>query len=140
MKLLTKNTDYAVRALMLLSFSSAEYVSVRKLAQEQKMPYPFLRSLVQDLVANQIVETKEGKLGGVKLVKQPSQITLEDLSVIFQGEIAVSECMIKDKVCGNSGNCVLQTRLGAVEQTLKSELKKITIQTLLDDLTNSLNL
>ena len=39
MKLITKNTDYAIRALMVLAKHKGEYVSAREIAGEEKLPY-----------------------------------------------------------------------------------------------------
>lgn len=60
MKVLTKNTDYAVRALISLGMKSGGWTSARAIADEQTIPYQFLRRILQELIRNGLVESKEG--------------------------------------------------------------------------------
>ena len=67
MKVLTKDTDYAVRAMMVLAQNHGRRVSSRKISEMQEIPYQFLRRIVQKLAKEGFVETREGSGGGVKL-------------------------------------------------------------------------
>jgi Rrf2 family protein len=134
MKLLTKNSDYAVRALLVLAIHKGEYVSARKVAAEQKLPYQFLRRILQVLIKEGLVESKEGGKGGVRLVKDPASIHLVEVIKLFQGEVQISECMFRHKICQNRSTCVLRRRIGLIEKKVAKELAGITIGTLLRDL------
>lgn len=134
MKLLTKNSDYAVRALLVLAMHKGEYVSAREVAAEQKLPYQFLRRILQVLIKEGLVESREGGKGGVRLVKDPGSIHLVDVINLFQGEVQFSECMFRHKLCANRSTCVLRKRIGAIEEKMVKELEGITIGTLLRDL------
>ena len=47
MKLITRDTDYAVRALVFIAKQKEEIVSVRDLVEKLKIPKPFLRKILQ---------------------------------------------------------------------------------------------
>ena len=134
MKLLTKNTDYAVRALLVLGANEGTYVSAREIANAQHMPYQYLRRILNVLIKERLVESREGGRGGVRLVKDPADMHLTDIMRVFQGRIQISECMFRKKVCANRPKCPLRKRLQKAEDKLIKEFEGITIRTLLNDL------
>jgi Rrf2 family protein len=134
MKLLTKNSDYAVRALLVLGANKGAYISARDIAKAQNLPYQYLRRILQVLIKEKFVESKEGGRGGVKIVVAPRNIHLTDVIRLFQGNIQFSECMFRHKICQNRSTCVLRKRIGVIEQKVIKELEGITIGTLLRDL------
>jgi len=134
MKILTRETDYAVRVLVALALTGEPFVSAKTLASDLSMPYPFLRLLLQSLVKAKIVQSKEGAKGGVRLAKKAADISLENIIDVFQGEIHFSECIFKAKKCGNFGTCVLRRRLQPIEKDLRESFASVSVQDLVDDL------
>lgn len=134
MKILTRETDYAVRVLVALALTGEPFTSAKTLAHDLSMPYPFLRLLLQSLVKAGIVQSKEGARGGVRLAKEPNGITLEHIIDVFQGEINFSGCIFKAKKCGNFGSCVLRRRLQPIEKNLRESFASVSVQDLVNDL------
>lgn len=133
MKLLTKHTDYAIRALLVLAKKNNLFVSARAIAKEQNMPYQFLRRILQMLIKHKLVVSKEGGGGGFKLNKPPKSIPVEQIIKIFQGNVQFSECMFRKKICCNYAACVIRKQIQKIEQIVVSKFTKITIATLLRD-------
>lgn len=131
MKLLTKNTDYAIRALIELATYEGEYLSSRKIADKQNIPYQFLRGIMQKLIRNNLIESKEGVAGGSKLNKNPEKIKLVDVIRIFQGEIEISDCLFQKKLCENRETCVLRREIKRIEALVEKEFGKLTIKGLI---------
>lgn len=131
MKLLTKDTDYAIRALIVLAKDSNQYLSARIIAKEQKMPYQFLRTIMQKLIKNKLVESKEGASGGFKIKKDPKKIKITDIIHIFQGNITLTECLFRKKICQNRKTCPLRREIKRIEWRLEDEFNKLTINKLL---------
>jgi Rrf2 family protein len=129
MKIITKNSDYAVRALCTLA-NERDLISSRDLANKTAIPLPYLRRILSILAKEDIVQTKEGIEGGIKLSKSSSQITLAEIIKLFQGRIQISECLFRKKLCPNRKNCVLRKKLMKLENILSKEFKKITISSL----------
>lgn len=136
MKLLTKHTDYAVRALIELAIHEGEYLSARAISQRQNIPYQFLRTILQELIRQGLVESKEGSAGGVKMIKDPKDIGIVDVINIFQGEIELSDCLFQKKLCGNRPTCVLRKEIKRIEAMVVNEFKEITIQGLMDKMSS----
>ncbi|MBF0494021.1 MAG: Rrf2 family transcriptional regulator [Candidatus Omnitrophica bacterium] len=137
MQLLTKNTDYAVRALIVLAAHEGDYVSARAISAAQNIPYEFLRKILQTLIKQKFVVSKEGKTGGVKLGNSPSEIKLEDVIRAFQGEVRFSECMFRERLCANRAECALRHKITKIEQKVVKEFKGITIAALLKGITKT---
>ena len=134
MQLLTKHTDYAIRALLTLAQHGDNYLSARRIADEQQIPYQFLRGLLQELVRAGLISSREGAHGGVKLIKDPKTISVREVIALFQGSIELSECMFRKQMCANRSNCVLRHQILKIERMVSAEFDKVTIGSLLHDL------
>lgn len=130
MKLLTKDTDYAIRALLVLAGNQKEYVSARRISESEKIPYSFMRKILLKLYKTGFVDSKEGGKGGFKLKKKPSKISAVDLIRLFQGNIQFSECMFRKKLCHKRSDCVLRQNIREIEGLVEDKFRGITIQSL----------
>lgn len=136
MKLLTKDTDYAIRALIVLAGTQKDYVSAREISETEKIPYSFARKILLKLYKSGYVDSKKGGKGGFKLKKKPSKIKAADMISLFQGNIQFSECMFRDKICHNRATCVLRKNINRIERIVKEEFEKITVKSILEGLGN----
>ena len=133
MKLLNRNTDYAVRALVYLAAQKGKVVSSRRIAKAQKMSLLFTRRILQVLKQHAIIGAKEGVRGGVWLTASPDEIRLSDLIRMFQGETHFSICLFPGAICHNRKTCPLRRRIRAIESKVVEELSRISIADLLED-------
>ena len=140
MKVLTKKTDYAIRALLMLGAKRGSYVSARTIAVEQDMPYQFLRGVLQEMIRHDLIVSKEGVQGGFMLEKDPDEIRVKQLIEIFQGTVQVSECMFRKQICANRSRCVLRHEIMRIEQVVSNEFEQVTIGKLLRKLNATGNL
>ena len=131
MKLLTKNTDYAVRALIELAQKKDEYISAREISDKQDIPYEYLRKILQKLISNEYATSKEGGKGGVKISSKPEEIKVIDIINLFQGEVQLSECVFRKQICQNRATCVLRKNIRRIENMVREEFEGITIESLL---------
>ncbi|ANT64946.1 MULTISPECIES: RrF2 family transcriptional regulator [Prosthecochloris] len=134
MQLLTKHTDYAIRALLTLAGHADTYLSARRIAEEQQIPYQFLRGLLQELARAGFISSREGAHGGVKLCKAPETISVREVIELFQGRVELSECMFRKQMCANRANCVLRHQIMKIERMVSAEFDKVTVGSLLADL------
>ena len=135
MKIFRKDADYAVRTLIYLAIrGGSDYVSSTTLAKELGIPMNFLRRICSTLIKAKILETREGKNGGVRLVKKPETITVLQLIELFDGKPELSDCTFRKKLCPNRQTCVLRKRILGIENIVNREFAAITIQTLIDDI------
>jgi Rrf2 family protein len=131
MSLINRNTDYAIRAICFMAKDNKDRTSVRELAQELKIPRPFLRKILQRLNKKRILKSYKGKDGGFVLSGPLEKIFLIDLMRIFQGRLKLHECLFKRKICPNKETCSLGGKLAEIEKYVVSQLESISIASLL---------
>lgn len=131
MKLLNRDTDYAVKALLYISKKNPERISVSELVKELNIPKPFLRKTLQTLNREGVLNSFKGKGGGFVLAMFPEEILLTRLIDIFQKPVKLTECIFREKICSDIGTCPLKKRIDQIEQHVISELESITIESLL---------
>jgi Rrf2 family protein len=128
MKLITKDTDYAFRALALMAKDKNKLYNVKEISESINISLSYLRKLFQILNREKILISTKGKGGGFKLNKRPAEIFLKDLIRIFQGGIEIKHCFIRSDVCPNESICILSRKLSKVENFIKEELYPINLE------------
>jgi Rrf2 family protein len=127
MNLLTRNTDYAVRAILYMAEHGGELVSTADIDRDLKLPRPFMRKILQVLQKQGYLVSVKGYKGGFRLQRKPSAIHLIDLMHIFQGDISLSDCLFKKKICHCVATCPLRREVKSMEHVLLKKLKTITV-------------
>ncbi len=130
MKLLTRNTDYAVRAVIYMAQKRDRLVSVPELTRALKVPGPFLRKILQILNKKGIAKSYRGIGGGFTLARASDKIYLMDIITVFQGPLKLNECFLRRTLCPNRQKCPLKKRIDKIERFVLSELGSISIKDL----------
>jgi len=131
MKLITRDSDYAIRALCFIAKNNRDIVPVGFLVKELGVPGPFLRKLLQVLQSKGVLKSFKGQGGGFSLKKLPRDIFITDVMRIFQGTFCLNECFLRKLVCPHTGNCPLRKRITKIESYVIRELSSINIQSLI---------
>lgn len=131
MKLITRDTDYAIRALCYIAKKNKEIVTSGELVSELNIPRPFLRKLLQILNKNKVLISYKGKGGGFILNKPADRIFVIDLITIFQGALSLNECFFRKELCSRRNSCTLRKKIRVIEKNMLSEIKNITLASLL---------
>jgi Rrf2 family protein len=130
-KLITRNTDYAVRALCCIVEQKEEIISVSQMVKCLEMPRPFLRKILQTLNKEGLLNSYKGKGGGFSLALPPEKISLIDVMKIFQGPVRLNECKFKKSDCPYISNCLLKKKIDETEKEVIAKLKAITIASII---------
>lgn len=131
MKLITRDTDYALNALCFMAKDRDRIYTVGELVKEIGIPRAFLRRILQQLNKKGLVRSFKGKSGGFKLAISIKKNSLSDVMEIFQGRFKLNECLLSNKICPRVKNCELKKKIDAIEKYVYSELKTITLDSLL---------
>lgn len=129
--LINRSTDYAVRALKYLAEKSVE-TSAAELTRKLKIPWPFMRKIMQQLGKKGLVRSRKGPGGGFVLVKTPEKILLTELIELFQGPVCLNQCVFKKKICPHKHSCFLSKKIGEIEAYAHMVLSKITLKEIMD--------
>ncbi|PIQ91084.1 MAG: hypothetical protein COV71_01045 [Candidatus Omnitrophica bacterium CG11_big_fil_rev_8_21_14_0_20_41_12] len=130
MKLITRNTDYALRALCYMS-KHQDIISVDELVNKLGVPRPFMRKILQRLNQERILASYKGQGGGFKLKLKPDRIYMIQIMRIFQGNVGLNGCFLKKGICPDKVRCVLRKKIHAIEDSVFRQLGKINIVSLI---------
>jgi len=129
MKLINRNTDYALRAICYMAKQN-KLVTALELVRALGVPRPFMRKILQRLNKEKILESYKGQSGGFKLKLAPSNIYILQIMGIFQKKMGLTECFLKKAICPDKGRCVLRKKIQLIENNVLKQLKQINIASL----------
>jgi len=131
MKLMTRDTDYAIRAMCFIAQKKEKIISVSELFEKTRIPRPFLRKILQILNNKGLLKSYKGKGGGFQLNNISREISLLDLIEAFQGPFELNKHIFKNKLCMHVKKCKLKKKIDNIEKKVKEELRKITLASLI---------
>ncbi|MDH5615656.1 MAG: Rrf2 family transcriptional regulator, partial [Acidimicrobiia bacterium] len=107
---ITKKTDYACRALLVLSIESDALLKLQEIATRAQVPISFLEQIMPQLRGAGLVRSERGPSGGYRLNHAPAEITLDRVVRIFQGPVAPIACATRNapESCLMEVGCSLQ--------------------------------
>src|SRR4030042_4841542 len=132
MKLITKDTDYVIQALVFMAKNSDRGFSVKEISNELDLSLSYLRKLLQILNKEGVLTSVKGKGGGFVLKLKPDKIFIQDLINIFQGKLDIKNCCVKNKKCSNVTECILHKKLINVEAFIKREIGSMSIKNIVE--------
>ncbi len=80
-----------------------------------------------------ILTSFKGKGGGFALARSPEKIYLKELIKILQGPVNLAGCVFRTNVCPGIRTCRLRKIILRVQKAVVSELKSITLASLLEE-------
>jgi len=132
-KLITRDTDYAIRAVCFIAKGRKDMACVKDLVRRLRIPRPFLRKILQKLNKNRLLKSYRGKGGGFALSESAEKISVYDMIKIFQGDIKLSEHTFKKRPCPEIKRCYLKAELDKIEARVTDDLKSIMLSSLIRD-------
>lgn len=128
--LITRETDYAIRAMIYLATQDDFTISVSsaELSEAMQIPYRFFRKIVLKLTSAKLVVSRRGKGGGLCMALDPEKITLLEIMQAVDPNGTIMNLCIKDKsYCSRIKFCGLNTALTDVQGVLDKKLGGITL-------------
>jgi len=101
----TSHADFALRVLLYLRVAPGRQGSVAEIAEAHDVSRHHLVKVVQHLAAAEIVATSRGRGGGVRLVRDPSSISVCEVMRAMEKDFAVVECLGPARFCRVAGVC-----------------------------------
>jgi len=133
MKFSTRTT-YGLRAIINLAKNqNTGSVSLALIAKEEKISLKYLEKLFSVLKAGKIIKAEKGASGGYLLAKPAKQISIYEIVMALEGDIAPFHCLSKDgKIsCKSACGCGASLVLVKVQDSIHKTLRKIKLSDLL---------
>ncbi len=103
MSLISRTAQYALRAMTLLA-AQDKRMTVRQLAKAVGAPQPYLARIIMTLADTGMVDARRGPGGGLKLGRDPVDISLMDIVSCFDGKLLFEECALGLPGCKNTAH------------------------------------
>lgn len=135
MKLSTRGR-YGLKAMFDLSINYGKGpISLNVISERQNISLNYLEQLMSQLKKAQLVESVRGKQGGYLLAKDPSQISVGDVLIVLEGELAPTDCVkeFTEDECTNADYCVTRIIYDKIKKSIDAVVYSITLQDMLDD-------
>ena len=85
---------YALRVMIdLAENSDGNYIPMKSVAERQNISLKYLERILPVLVKNGFIEGIQGKSGGYRLTKQPSECVVGDILRLTEGDLAPVACL-----------------------------------------------
>lgn len=116
-----------LHAMVYIATHNAKPVTTKEIASTFKVSEAHLSKVLQRLVRASLIQSTRGPLGGFKLIKDPSQITLLDIIEIIDGRLVPSICLLGQPVC-NPETCVLKDFTYDIHKKIIETMNNITLE------------
>jgi len=126
---------YAVRAMTrLASQYNNRAVSIKTLAEEERIPSHYLEQLMTRLRRNGLLISVRGPGGGYKLAKSPDQISLGEVIRVLEGNVRLSRCVQwgEKKHCIRERTCIPKDLWNELSHAIQKILNSISFRELIN--------
>lgn len=128
---ITRQADYAVRAVLYLAKNGEQRAATSQVAQEQRIPPSFLAKIISQLSIAGLLHTSRGARGGVTLAREPKDISLLEVIEAIDGPIQLNECVGDNSTCTFDKDCPLRPVWCEAQDELVRRLKNTNFAQLL---------
>jgi len=135
MKITTK-VRYGVNAAVELAGRGGydgNTVSLKTIAASQSIPEPYLEQLMNQLRRAGLVDSCRGAQGGYCLSRRPEDITVGDVMIALEGNVAPVACLLEDVDQCPSGGCAGRLVWEKIYSSISEVVNSITLQQLAED-------
>jgi Rrf2 family protein len=129
-----RQTDYAVRVILALSKKEpGRRFPSSHIGREMLIPPILLQRIVAELADGEFITTFAGRDGGIRLAHAPSDITLLQVVEHFEGELFLSDCILKPGECPFERKCPVHCQWARLKNLLRDEMARITFEQLVEE-------
>jgi len=129
---ISSQSDYGMLMISYLAGKKG-LVPLSELVDKIKLPKRYLARIAGRLVKNQILASREGKVGGYRLNKKAKEISLYDYLVIFEKNMDITRCQDPHYDCRYGKYCRHRDALkNAVADNVFSKLRQLKLFSLFE--------
>ncbi len=124
---------YAIRCLIYLAQKEGA-IRIKQIAEDTNMPRPFLAKIINTLTRKGFLESQRGVGGGVRLKREPENISLYEICNVFDDPILQRRCVLGMPECGNERACAFHNFWSKKKEKIIKYLQKNSIATMVVEL------
>lgn len=123
--LITRATEYAIRALLYLAKQPKGQIVLKKdICASQDITPAFLTKILQPLIKDGVVGSQRGVGGGFFLIKDPAEVTLLDVVKAEEGPLYLNHCIAEAGICERDVFCPMHGAWRNIREELMRTLAR----------------
>jgi Rrf2 family iron-sulfur cluster assembly transcriptional regulator len=136
MKFSTKSR-YGLRALFDMAYNSGNLpTQIKDISRRQDISPRYLEQIFQDLKKAGLIKSRRGPQGGYFLAKKPEEITVRQILLAAEGDLALVSCAREEAPtkgkCEFDSRCVTQQIWAEATHKLTAYFESVTLRDLCD--------
>ena len=129
MKISTRGR-YSLRILIdLAQHYNDGYIALKDISSRQDISKKYLEQIIPFLNRSNLLLANKGHMGGYKLAKAPSEITVKDILLSAEGSLTPVSCMDNDpNLCSKCGECITLPIYQGLYDVVNKYFESITLE------------
>ena len=123
--LIKREYDYAIR---ICAYLAGHYrqgaIPLSLISRRLLIPNSFARKIVHKLRQTDLIDSVQGKYGGIMLAKDPTQISILDVLKAMEYNSSVNECLINPAICPLVNICQIHLFFAGIEAQILDAFRK----------------
>ena len=138
MKFNTK-TRYGLRTILELSLNenNREGILQKEISKKQEVSVRYLDNIIALLKASGLIVNVGGKKSGYRLTRPAREISIYDVYLAFEDEMAIIDCLLHEGECSRKKNCALKGFWCDLNNTIKISMKSMNMEILAENYRNT---
>ena len=132
--LISTKGRYATRMLLDIAQNQGDgYVSMKNIAERQGISKKYLEQFTAQLARGGVLDIRRGNQGGYRLMRQASEITLQEILSLTEGPMCAVSCLEHmPNRCDKCDSCMTLPAWQGLNDVVNGYLSSVTLQDLLD--------
>ncbi|MEL7832932.1 Rrf2 family transcriptional regulator [Fodinibius sp. Rm-B-1B1-1] len=132
--LLSSACVYGLRAsVYLAAVSGGAYISIKEISSDLDISHHFLTKVLQQLTKADLMESRKGPKGGIRLAHSPGDLTLLEIVAAIDGMDVLTECALGLPGCGSEKPCPIHEKWVDTREAIQKMLTDTSLQELVTD-------
>ena len=137
--MLSKKTRYAMLAMVSIAREHPhKHLSINAIAASEHIPPRVLEGILLRLKNNGLLSSSRGKTGGYRLAKSPTEISLLEIVVLFEGTVSLLSCVCADiyrpcEFCKDESTCPIRSTFAGIYRHTVEVLRTTSLADIVSD-------
>jgi len=127
---LNRESQYAIRALLLLAVQDSRSLSGREIAARIDVPERLLARVLGRLATAGVVESRIGRTGGYTLGRAPATLSLLEIVETVEGPTRSMRCVLRQRGCDPAAPCAIHPTWSSAQDGVINALGESTLAAL----------
>ncbi len=140
MKISTRGR-YSLRMMIdLAQHYNDGFIALKDISERQNISKKYLEQIIPFLNRGNLLSSNKGHMGGYKLAKDPSQVTVREILLCAEGSLAPVSCMDNEpNLCDKCSDCVTLPIYKGLYDVINQYLDSISLEDIVTKQANDFN-